>query len=251
MTSRIAYGAIGWNRPLCEVLAVLETTGVSGLEAYGLTEMLPTDGEFPRRISQSSVELAGSYFASSFVQPDYFEREDRDFRATAEEVIALGGERVIVGGGRMLKGAERETLWKTFVGRIRQIHRIAESIGVKMSFHPHCGTLVFTEDEILRFVSECPTVAICLDTAHVALGGSPLVELANRIVHRCDHVHLKDLDEDGHFVELGRGRLPIPEVIEVLKANSYSGWLTVELDASRDPEQSARRNVDYMHEFTL
>ncbi|MGB6961513.1 MAG: TIM barrel protein, partial [Candidatus Acidiferrum sp.] len=74
-------------------------------------------------------------------------------------------------------------------------------------------------------------------------------------------LHLKDVEhlpasaegkESYRFVELGRGLVNLPAVIEALRKIDFRGWGIVELDAvpdkSRTPKESAIINKKYVEE---
>ena len=69
-----------------------------------------------------------------------------------------------------------------------------------------------------------------------------LTHLFPRIVH----VHLKDLLDD-EFVGLGTGSLPVESFLRLLFEMKYSGWITIELDSSKDALASARSSLEWLH----
>ena len=72
-----------------------------------------------------------------------------------------------------------------------------------------------------------------------------IVSEIRRLGDRVAHIHLKDLEDD-EFVELGKGTLPLEKFLNTLRDLGYSGWMTIELDATPDPEESAKISVDYV-----
>lgn len=120
---------------------------------------------------------------------------------------------------------------------------------VRAGLHNHLGTLVETQEELLRFLDACPGCGLILDTAHlsVAEGGDPLHIIRNYF-DRIVAVHVKDWfmkdesapvwHEKGYFCELGGGNYPVPneECVKELAARGYDGWILVEHDTHlRDP----------------
>jgi inosose dehydratase len=83
---------------------------------------------------------------------------------------------------------------------------------------------------------------------------------------RIGYVHLKDIDARalervraehigfveavrlGLFVELGRGMVSIPRIVEALSDGGYTGWIIVEQDAPPQPLISATANRRYLQE---
>ena len=84
-------------------------------------------------------------------------------------------------------------------------------------------------------------IRFCPDTGHLQAAGGDPVELVRTYRGRIDYVHIKDLDESGGFVPLGRGVLDVAGVLGVLRDTGYDGWLTVETDGwEGDPSEGAR-----------
>jgi inosose dehydratase len=88
----------------------------------------------------------------------------------------------------------------------------------------------------------------CLDSGHLAIGGVDILEFAKTAFDRIGHVHLKDVDlsraqsvlnrsqsimqgvQDGLFTVLGKGDVPIIELVTFLENNGYQGWYVIEQD---------------------
>jgi inosose dehydratase len=134
--------------------------------------------------------------------------------------------------------------------------------GVKLGYHNHMNTISERPENLQRVMdaSDPRYVGLLLDTAHyVAGGGDP----AEAIVHYRDRLlfmHLKDvvdipLDTPGakypfKFVELGRGRVNLPAVMDALRKIRFDGWAIVELDRvpdkSRTPKECAAISKEYL-----
>jgi inosose dehydratase len=91
-------------------------------------------------------------------------------------------------------------------------------------------------------------MGLCLDTGHLAIGGSDPIEVAKLAGDRINHVHLKDVDYElaaklasreldfreaarrGAFRPLGEGDVNVSRLLDVLKGEGYSGWYVLEQD---------------------
>jgi inosose dehydratase len=99
-----------------------------------------------------------------------------------------------------------------------------------------------------------------LDVAHYTQGGGDPVEGIMKYKDRHLLFHIKDVEnvpsgsgsQPYRFVELGRGRVKLPEVFAALRKIKFRGWLVVELDSvpdrSRTPKESAIINKRYVEE---
>lgn len=247
LNQRIAYGAIGWvTWPLSRIAATLAELGIHGIEGFGLTELMPEDADLQQTLHQLSVRFVGSYFGASLVQHDRRETEARNFTATAIKVAELKGEVIALGGGRLfpaITSEEKERHWGYLIEGVHQFGRIAREHGVRLGFHPHDHTRVFREDEIHQFLmnTDPALVGITFDTAHAAAAGMDILKAWEAFHSRVVHIHLKDF-KDGDFREL-EGHLPLAQFLRAVCASNYGGWITIELDATPDPETSARKSV--------
>ena len=58
---------------------------------------------------------------------------------------------------------------------------------------------------------------------------------------------LKETLKNPIFFELGKGGVDFPAIVNILRQNSYQGWITVELDSTlRTPKESARISKNYL-----
>ena len=133
---------------------------------------------------------------------------------------------------------------------IETIARISNTVGmyarergITLTFHPHYGTCVFTEEEINYFASKTDSrfVSFCIDTAHTTLAGMKPEKLIRDLNTRIQYMHLKDVDTymlrtaEGadkmkSFRELGYGTIDFKAVKAALEEIGYNGILCVELD---------------------
>jgi inosose dehydratase len=97
--------------------------------------------------------------------------------------------------------------------------------------------------------------------AHYFQGGGDPAKAVEKYSDRLLFVHLKDVErvpeganakQSYRFVELGRGQVNLPAVLESLRKIGFRGWGIVELDGetdkSRTPKESALINKKYVEE---
>jgi len=246
---KFAYSAIGWRSGLADAAKQIAGLGFAGVETFSLSHCLKRDQNLEQVLEETGLELRSTYFAGSFVDVERLEHEYADFASTLAELAKLRGKNIVVGGGRIRRGRPAED-WAQFLSAVRRLGAMAADAGIQLSFHPHAGTLVYTPEEIRRFAGEpdLATVRFAFDVAHLALGGGNVADLFREFSGRIGHVHLKDLSNDRHFVEMGRGTVPIQRVYAGLVSQGYRGWITIELDAADDAYVSACENVRYLRD---
>jgi inosose dehydratase len=162
--------------------------------------------------------------------------------------------------------------WRAVFDGLSRLDEVAASHGLTHVSHPHWGTLVERDEDVIRLV-EGSDVLLCLDTGHLALTGTDTVRLAHAAGSRIAHVHLKDVDasiadrlrngtsstlaavQEGLFRPLGEGSAPVAETVAVLEEAGYSGWYVLEQDcalpsadipAGEGPVEDVRHSIDFV-----
>ena len=115
--------------------------------------------------------------------------------------------------------------------------------GVKVCFHPHHGTCVFSQADIDYFAAHTNPeyVFFCFDTAHTTIAGINPVDLIHQYGKRIAYMHLKVVEtfalahckveeKMSTFRELGYGEVNFRAVKAALEEEGYAGVLCVELD---------------------
>jgi len=135
-------------------------------------------------------------------------------------------------------------------------------LGVQLGYHNHMGAMGQTPEGVEQIMAAVdPRYAkLELDVAHYFQGGGDPVKAVEKYSDRLLFLHLKDVERLGgagekagyRFVELGRGLVDLPAVLDALRKINFRGWGIVELDAvpdkARTPKESAIMNKKYVEE---
>jgi inosose dehydratase len=140
--------------------------------------------------------------------------------------------------------------------------RVAD-LGVQLGYHNHMGAMGQTPEGVEQIMAAVdPRYAkLELDVAHYFQGGGDPAKAIEKYRDRLLFLHLKDVEHlpegaEGkrpyRFVELGRGLVNLPAVLDALRKIDFRGWGIVELDAvpdkARTPKESAIINKRYVEE---
>jgi sugar/nucleoside kinase (ribokinase family) len=138
--------------------------------------------------------------------------------------------------------------WSALFASLDEVAAIARSQRLELAVHLHWGTVIEKAAHVDRFLAGCRH-GLCLDTGHLALGGSDPLDVARRAGERVRHVHLKDVDAPlaagiragtldyaaavrrGLYRALGDGAAHIGELLTMLREAGYAGWYVLEQDA--------------------
>jgi inosose dehydratase len=148
-----------------------------------------------------------------------------------------------------------EARWAEFGKGLTRLAEFAAGQGVTLVYHHHMGTIVQTEAEIDRLMSETgPAVKLLLDSGHCWYGGGDPESVARKHMVRVGHLHAKNVrpkiarkvwDERLSFLEGvrqgsftvpgdGEGAVDFAPVLRIAAEHRYSDWLVIE--AEQDPD---------------
>jgi len=176
----------------------------------------------------------------------------------AEFAASVGCKRlVILGGGKKTKRGAREKDYVKLANALNKIGKKCNNVNIKATYHPHLGTIVEHRDQIDRLCEliDPDLIHLTLDTAHLTAGGVDLIDIINTYRGRINHIHFKDL-RNGRFMELGKGTINFPAIINSLKSIGYHGWIIVEDEvncgtpyagsSTKTPFESAKNSKKYI-----
>ncbi|MFO7956094.1 MAG: sugar phosphate isomerase/epimerase family protein [Candidatus Brocadiia bacterium] len=236
-----------------ELLAAARANGFDGvqLKPHQYRDFAPDAGAF----REAFGELSGLARAGLVAYPGH---EPGGWRAALEPLISfgaeLGAELICISAGvrprEMPAGGYPEV-----ADRLAQIGRLAREHGLRISLHNHAGTAFATADDLRRLFDHLsPDVCgLTLDTAHAGKAGEPdIAALAAEFWTFLDNVHLKDLSAHGEFCPLGTGTLDLVPLLELLRAEGYSGWLVADEESPGiGPDEACRLSMEYLVEHNV
>ena len=242
----------GWGYQLSpeRVLAEMASVGMAATE-FGPDGFLPD-------APQEKVALLASYglvAVGGFV-PVVLHDPARDVLAAINPVLSAfataGADTLVLAADTGLTGYDERVVldgdqWKTMLTNLDRISDAGAEHGILATLHPHVGTIIEREPEVAR-VLDSSSIALCLDTGHLLIGGNDPARLAREVPDRIAHTHLKDVNADlahsvqkgqmsysaavkaGMYRPLGTGDVDIAGIVSSLEANGYTGWYVLEQD---------------------
>jgi inosose dehydratase len=267
----------GWGRmlPPERVLAEMASLGLTATE-MGPVGYLPAGPDQIRALlGRHGLGLVGAFVPLVLHQPSLDQA-----REVLDELVplmaALDGEVLVAAAVTDAAWSPRIPLeqsdWARMAENLHTLSELVAASGLRLALHPHAGTLVETAEDIDAVLAQ-GEVDWCLDTGHLAIGGTDPVEFTAANAGRIVHVHLKDVDMElaervrsgelslveatrrGLFRPLGDGDASIDEVVAQLDHNGYERWLVLEQDTTltgeeppvgRGPVIDVRRSIDYL-----
>ena len=279
-TAPISWGVCevpgwGYQLPVDRVMAEMSAAGFTHTE-LGSLGYLPTEPEQLRTtLTSHGLGLLGGFVPLVLHDPDRVGEARAAAHRWAELIGRAGGRFFVTCAVSHSDHWRQEPLtdaeWASLCHALAEIDALVDSYGLEQVFHSHFGSVVETDAELARIL-EGSEVSLVLDTAHLTLGGTDVLELLDRYAPRVGLVHLKDVDsalaahltagelslmeavQRGLFPPLGRGEVAIAEIVARLENSGRDLWYVLEQDAAiAEGDLSAvawlRRNADLSLDF--
>jgi sugar phosphate isomerase/epimerase len=135
------------------------------------------------------------------------------------------------------------------------LHRIDQRFsqeGITFAIHNHYFKdqkfAYESPEDVLRVLSGLsPAVGAAADVGHFASCGYDTVDAVRKLGPRLKVVHLKDVEASGGEVNvlLGRGISKIPQVMQELHGQSFTGLVAIEYEKEGNVESDMRQDVEY------
>ncbi len=238
----------GYQLPPARVLAEMHDAGLAATE-------LGPDGYLPASATEQKAVLAQHdlHAIGGFTPlllhvpghtPDIGPVLD-GYAATGSDVLVLSA--VTGQDGYDTRPELDEDGWRTLLGNLDRLAALAAARGVRAVLHPHVGTMVENTADVQR-VLDGSSIALCLDTGHLLIGGTDPAELTRQAPERIAHTHVKDVDlamarkvqagrltyteavRAGMYRPVGHGDVDFAAIVGHLRGRGYEGWYVLEQD---------------------
>ena len=239
-----------------EALADLRDLGYDGIFADAADLMHFRAQDLKNLLADHELELASLVVP---VTANQHAPNEAAYRAGLELAAEMGITTVCVCGG--FSGVKRRAAldkdYAEFGANYRRASDFAESLGIRLAFHPHRKCLVETTTEVARLEKHVPELNLHVDTGHLFCVGEDPLDLIESRLERTLQVALKDWNpSDETFAGLGTGeqRTDLGRLAALLPScPDFDGWLYVEHDAcAGSAKGSARKSLETLkHTFAI
>ena len=257
------------------VLREMSELGLGATE-FGPDGFLPMQPELKASILKEHNMIAvGGFVPVVLHRADHdpvpaVKKELESYKAAGAKVLVLAANSGIDGYDAKLPVLTDDD-WQILFNNLNRLQQIAAEVGVKAVLHPHVGTMIETQDHVMRVVAGS-TIPFCLDTGHMIIGGTDPVAFAQNHAGRIAHSHLKDVDlswakkvqnnelsyydavVQGMYRPLGQGDVDIRAIVRSLIKSDYTGWFVLEQDnvitaepgVNQGPMADAKASVEFL-----
>jgi inosose dehydratase len=267
----------GWGHQMTpdRVLTEMAELGLGATE-FGPLGFLPVEPvDRAAALAKHGMEAVGGFFPIILYQADFDPlpavlTELESYSASGAKTLVLSADTGL--DGYNTKRPELDAAgWATMFKNLERIKDAAAALGVTAVLHPHVGTMVETEADVLQILNGS-TIKFCLDTGHMIIGGTDPVAFVAKHADRVAHSHLKDVNLEvasrvqsgeityyegileGMYVPLGTGDVDIRSIVRGLLSAGYDGWFVLEQDnvineepvVGAGPFADAKASVDFI-----
>ena len=201
---------------------------------------------FSSLMNNFDLSLLGVYVGCHFIYPDALPCELAKVDKVTKLAKAFGAKHIVLGGGSIRAKGIQEGDYRLLAEGVDAASKVVREHGLTPSYHPHLGSLAEKPEQIHKLFSLSNTL-FCPDIAHLIAGGCDIMDILEKYYDRIPYVHLKDIDANGTFVPLGKGRAPISEIIRFFLNKGYKGDWLVEIDGyPGDPEEACETSYRFL-----
>jgi inosose dehydratase len=216
--------------------------GYRGFESFGnVIEAWEERGGIGQLLEAANIPLQGAYCPVNLRNPDTRAAEVAKIVRWGTLIRKYGGTIAVVGpggvggrgGGNFNFADHRDNI----VATLNDMCMALMDVGIVGALHPHTGTEVETGEHARGVFDNADTryVKFCPDVGQLMKAGTDPVPLVRDYVSIVHHVHMKDYDGGPNFLgyaPLGRGNLPVEELVNILEGSQSTAMIMVELDPS-------------------
>ena len=248
---------LAWLDDLDTVLPQVAEMGYEGLELQTRDPSQFDHAAVRRKIEAAGLELVALSTGPIGIEEGmYLCHKDADVRTRAIEryrsIIDLAAEWGVdssIGGfrGRAANASSREEGLGWFRSAVEELAEYADQRGRKIVLEPQCRIntdFLMTIGETVEFIESMSASNLVLeaDMFHMALEETSIAAALVRGREYLAHVQLGDSNR----LAPGQGFLPWRDIVEVLRALGYDGWLSMEFTQQPNSPQAARMAIDFV-----
>src|SRR4030042_1289846 len=261
-----------FSEKLFEALKAISNAGFRGFETmdYNVVPYIKKKSDLINILSETNLQLAGIHVWGGFytiykgIHPKIWWRrkywQTRYIPSILKFASAVGCERLLIEGGLERPEGAKE---KDFVSMARVLNKVGEmcnDYGVEASYHPFNTSQIITNKDRLKKLCELTDPSflhLTIDLQKIVENKIDPVEIMHEYKERINHVHLRDISENGEEVEIGEGIIDLVGICNLLRTIGYRDWIVVQIGVPalkkvcRTPSESAEKAWKYINRCLL
>src|SRR6202165_4058410 len=258
------YASITWGGNDRQAIEDISSLGFRGIQLpSNVIKEFGSPAEMRDLLEKHQLKMVAISSGGAHIDPSLEDEKMAKPTANAKFVHDVGGLYLQVTDERPKDRAITAADYKRLGRLISEIGKRTADLGVSLGYHNHMGSLGERPEEVDQILQAAdPRYAkLELDVAHYYQGGGDPAKAIEKYSDRLLFLHIKDVEplpgsadakRPYRFVELGRGKVDLQAVFDVLHKVNFRGWAIVELDAvpdkTRTPKESGAISKKYLEE---
>ncbi len=204
-------------------------------------------------LDANNITLSSLAFVCDWLNPSETEEELQESARGLDLLSHFPGAMLMLVQMPQKDRSNLEERQKNLMLNINAIAKKAADRGIVSSYHPNSpeGSIWRTEEDYHKLLPQLDSQYIkwTPDVGHIAKGGMDPVKLMRDYRELINHVHFKDMNEDGSWAVTGKGIIDFKTIVEDLDKTGYEGWIICEDevdDAIENPDGIALEDGKYI-----
>jgi inosose dehydratase len=257
---KIGHTGITWGfKPENAEQAVVDvgSLGYFGYESFGnVLEAWEAKGGLGPHLEKNNLKLVSAYCPVNLLDSSKTKDEVAKMVRWGKLIQKCGGKISVIGPTSVKRDsfdfkANRDTIIST----LNEVAKALTDIGSVGVLHQHTGTCIESRDEVYNVMEAVDTkhVKFGPDVGQLQKGGVDPVKVVSDFRSLIEHVHLKDYDGGPNYLgycPLGRGKVDLPKILDLLEKSKIREMIMVELDPSEGmpmkPRETAETSKAYL-----
>lgn len=260
----LGYAAITWGGNDRQAIEDISSVGFHGIQVRANSVQEFGNGAALREtLDKHQIKMVALSSGNISLDPDSESSQMEKHVANARFLRDAGGLYLQIIDDRPNGRETTPADYKRLGYLLTELGKRVADTGLQLSYHNHMGAMGETPEGVEQIMAAAdPRYAkLELDVAHYFQGGGDPAKAVEKYSDRLLFLHLKDVErlpgsagakDSYRFVELGRGSVNLPGVLEALRKINFRGWGIIELDSvpdkTRTPKESAIINKKYVEE---
>lgn len=237
---RIGHTGITWGNNSADAIKDVSSLGYYGFETFGnVLEKWAADPMLDGLLAEYKLPLISGYCTFDLVDASKRADELAKMMKWGKLIQKYGGSVSVLGPNGVPRASyDFKAAKANIIQTLNECGKMLTGAGLTPALHQHTGTCIETRDEVYAVLDGVDSryVKFGPDIGQLQKGGSDPVQVVKDYLPLVRHMHLKDYDGGPAYVgycPLGRGKVDIPAILDMVEKANMQGRIMVELDPSR------------------
>lgn len=219
-------------------------------------------------LKEKNMEVSSYSINNDFVHSQKTDREKqvRYIKDSVDIACELGAKYIRVFSGNEKEGIVFEEAKQWIIDGFIAVVPYAEKTGITLVIENH-GLFVGKSDQVKDLITtvNSPNFKSNTDVANFLLADEEPLDAVKNLKDHIGFVHFKDFKQlpsskagyrslSGKIYEgtiLGKGEVPLKEIVEFLHKIGYNGFLSIEYEGTGDPIDDTKKSIEFTRSIIL